>query len=73
MSFEERRRGVASIAAPIFDASGSVVAAVNMIGPTIRIENGAVPGLAAVVRETGREISRRLGSLDQTRQAVDKN
>ncbi len=72
VSFEERRRGVASIAAPVFDASGEVVAAVNVIGPTIRIEDGDVPALATAVQETGREISRRLGSLDETRQAVDK-
>lgn len=72
-SFEERRRGVASIAAPVIDASGAVIAAVNLIGPTMRIEDGDVPGLAMAVTETGREISRRLGSLDEIRRAVDKS
>ena len=73
VSFEERRRGVASIAAPVFDASKTVVATVNVIGPTIRIEDGAVPGLAAVVQETAREISRRLGSLEETHRMTVKS
>lgn len=62
LSFEERRKGVASIAAPIFDAGGSVIAALNVIGPKIRIDGDTVEEFASLVRETAQEISGRLGA-----------
>ncbi|MCX8132484.1 MAG: IclR family transcriptional regulator [Roseococcus sp.] len=56
----ETTEGVAGIAAPVFDARGTVVAALMLAGPIPRV----APRLAALsrrVRGAARELSRRLG------------
>jgi DNA-binding IclR family transcriptional regulator len=58
---QEREIGIASIAAPIRDASGTVVAAISIGAPLARL--GAVPrrGLGPIVAEAGEAVSHRLG------------
>jgi IclR family transcriptional regulator, KDG regulon repressor len=58
---EEREVGVASIAVPIRDAGGEVVAALSIGAPTARLGGQARKRLAAVLVEAGEAASRRLG------------
>jgi DNA-binding IclR family transcriptional regulator len=60
-SVNERENGVASIAAPVRDARGDVVAAISIGAPTTRF--GAIPRrrFAAAIMEAGEAVSRRLG------------
>ena len=64
---EEREIGVASIAAPIRDASGRVVAAISIGGPAARMGAQQRRRLAEVVVEAGEAASRRLGWSPETR------
>ena len=57
----EREIGVASVAAPVRDRSGEVVAAVSIGAPIIRLGAPRRRELAAIVVEAGEAISRRLG------------
>lgn len=57
----ERVRGVASLAAPIFDARANVVGAVNVTGPMSRLDEGALARMAAPVVAAGHAISQGLG------------
>ena len=65
---EEREIGVASIAAPISDASGRVVAAVSIGGPAARMGAAQRKRLAEIVVEAGEAASRRLGWSPETLQ-----
>lgn len=56
----EATEGVAGIAAPVFAASGEVVAAIVLAGPLARVQP-RLAGLARRVRQAGRDLSRRLG------------
>jgi IclR family KDG regulon transcriptional repressor len=58
---EEREVGVASIAAPVRDTSGEVVAAVSIGGPAARMGAAQRKRLAEIVVEAGEAASRRLG------------
>lgn len=58
---EETEAGVRCVGAPIFDHTGSVVAAVSVTGTTARISPGDVPDLAAKVIESANAISKALG------------
>jgi IclR family KDG regulon transcriptional repressor len=64
---EEREIGVASIAAPIRDTSGRVVAAISIGGPAARMGAQQRRRLAEVVVEAGEAASRRLGWSPETR------
>ncbi len=57
----EWREGVFGAAAPIFDASSQVVAAVGISGPAERMKSRLESDLVPHVVEQAREISRRLG------------
>ncbi|WP_328988471.1 IclR family transcriptional regulator [Kribbella sp. NBC_01245] len=57
---EEAVLGEASIAAPIFDASGSVVGAISVVLPAV--EWPPTDAMYAAVRESARNISRELGA-----------
>jgi DNA-binding IclR family transcriptional regulator len=61
---EEREVGVASIAAPIRDVSGTVVAAISIGGPAARMGAQQRRRLADTVVEAGEAASRRLGWTD---------
>jgi IclR family transcriptional regulator, KDG regulon repressor len=53
--------GVASVAAPVRDASGSVLAALSVAGPAMRLDGGSLRRFAGVVMEAAEAVSRRLG------------
>ncbi len=57
----EREIGVASVAAPVRDVAGTVVASVSIGAPVIRLGAGRRRELGALVAEAGEAISRRLG------------
>lgn len=58
---EESELGMRSVAAPIFDASGAVVAAVGMGGPVQRLTRKSLRTLVPLVTQTAAMISARLG------------
>jgi DNA-binding IclR family transcriptional regulator len=57
----EREVGVASVAAPIRDHTGTVVAAISIGAPTARLPAVQRRRMAGLVREAGEAVSRRLG------------
>lgn len=58
---EEREPGLNSMSAPVFDASGSIVAAVAVGGPSFRLNRAAAEEFGPLVAESARALSRRLG------------
>jgi DNA-binding IclR family transcriptional regulator len=59
--YEEMSEGLNSVAAPIFDPAGAVVAAVHAHGPSYRFpEPGAAASVAAAVVDTAQRVSERL-------------
>lgn len=61
VSLGEREEGVSSIAAPVLDAKGEVVAALSMSGPSVRFEGSGFSDKIAKVKKTAESISRALG------------
>jgi DNA-binding IclR family transcriptional regulator len=61
LDLEENEMGITCVAAPIFDHSGAVVAAISVSAPTIRMQKERLEQLAKVVPEVGFKISSRLG------------
>nr|WP_275589218.1 IclR family transcriptional regulator C-terminal domain-containing protein [Sporohalobacter salinus] len=57
----ENEPGIRCVAAPIFDYNGEVIAAVSVSGPTMRVTKERISKLAKKVKETGLQISYRLG------------
>jgi DNA-binding IclR family transcriptional regulator len=53
--------GARCVAVPVFNHTGRVVAAVSVVGPTVRLTVDKVEEFIPLVLETGRNISRRLG------------
>jgi IclR family transcriptional regulator, KDG regulon repressor len=60
---EEWNLGIRCVAAPVKNASGRIVAALSLSGPTQRITPDAVGNLAEQVRSSAGEISRLLGFI----------
>ncbi|MCH7957949.1 MAG: helix-turn-helix domain-containing protein [Proteobacteria bacterium] len=58
---EEHALGVRCVAAPIFDESGQVLAAISLSGPTARITDDRVPLLGAWVTRAARLITAEFG------------
>lgn len=58
---DEMEFGLTAVAAPIRNASRSVMASVSVSGPSFRIPEDRVPEIAAAVCRAAAEISRRLG------------
>ncbi|BDG59172.1 IclR family transcriptional regulator [Caldinitratiruptor microaerophilus] len=56
VSAEEREQGVASVAAPIFDRSGQLVAALAVSGPVQRFDEAAIVRYSQAVREAAHRI-----------------
>ncbi|MDO9409021.1 IclR family transcriptional regulator [Patulibacter sp.] len=54
--------GAAAIAAPILDASGRALAALNITGPRSRLTSAEMDGLAEVLLDTTREIMQQFGA-----------
>lgn len=61
VSKEEILEGVTSIAAPIYDYTGTVIAAISIVGPNQRIQPYKIPLLANKVMAAAEEISERMG------------
>ncbi len=59
----EYEAGLNAVAAPVHDARGQVIAAVDVWGPAFRLTPRRIPELAAHVREAAAAISRRLGGV----------
>ena len=57
----EQADGVAAISAPVFSANGHIMAAVSVLGPSIRMSDLTMATLRPVIIEAGQEISRMLG------------
>lgn len=64
-SQNEILEGVTSVAAPIYDYTGKVVAAITVVGPHQRISANKVPVYAKKVIDASKEASERLGFLDR--------
>jgi IclR family transcriptional regulator, KDG regulon repressor len=62
----EREVGVASVAAPIRDHTGTVVAAISIGAPTARLPAVQRRRMAGLVRDAGEAVSRRLGWNPET-------
>ena len=62
----EREIGVASVAAPICDARGVVVAAISIGAPTVRLPATERRTLGNIVTEAGEAVGRRLGWTPET-------
>ncbi len=60
VSFGERQAGAASVAAPVFDHLGTVIAVVSVAGPEERIRSTVEPSAAELMAATKR-LSTRLG------------
>lgn len=58
---EEAVMGARCIAAPIFDASGKVIAGLSVSGPLTRISEEKVAPFAAMVKKAAQSVSRQLG------------
>ena len=60
MSQEELHEGVVSIAAPVKDSKGNVIAAVSIAGPTRRLNRQTVPTLIRQVQQAADDITMKL-------------
>jgi len=60
-SLGERVSGAASIAAPVFDASGDAVASINLNGPIPRVNDAKLEEYTPLVVGAAQEVSRRMG------------
>ncbi|MGH9022016.1 MAG: IclR family transcriptional regulator, partial [Acidimicrobiia bacterium] len=60
-NLHEAEMGIVSVAAPVRDASGGVVAAVSVAAPEMRLEGSSVRRFAATTVQAADSISRRLG------------
>ncbi len=65
VSHAERSAGIASIAAPIRNAAGKVIAAISIAGPDFRFANGKIEQYVGYVKQYGSLISRDLGYFEQ--------
>lgn len=59
-SVEEREKGVASVSAPVFDGSGTLVAALSVSGPVERLTRAPGKLLGRIVVSAAADISTRL-------------
>jgi DNA-binding IclR family transcriptional regulator len=64
---EELEPGLWAVAAPVRDASGSVVAALSVSGPTVRLRRGVLHRLGRLLVEEARTLSLLLGHDDRKR------
>ena len=60
-SVEEFSEGVITIAAPIYDYTGKVIAALSVVGPKQRIQQQKIPFFAKKVMSASMEISQNMG------------
>jgi DNA-binding IclR family transcriptional regulator len=72
VSHDEAVAGAAAIAAPVFDRDGSLVAAVNLLGPRSRISGEVAQQLVPAVVKAAHAISRELGAHEVARPAAER-
>ncbi|MET3695771.1 IclR family transcriptional regulator [Bacillus oleivorans] len=63
-SIEEISEGVNSVAGPVFDYTGKVIAALSVVGPKQRIDQYKIPYIAKKVIQASKEISEKMGYWD---------
>jgi len=63
ITHEELEEGLSSVAAPIRDHTGRVIAAVSVSGPSYRMGPAKIEQFVGPVKETACNISTRLGHL----------
>jgi IclR family acetate operon transcriptional repressor len=64
LSFEERVPGISTLAVPVFNHTGAVVAALSITGPSSRLTRRHLLDLVPLARGAAREISADLGYTD---------
>jgi DNA-binding IclR family transcriptional regulator len=67
---DELEPGLWAVAAPVRDAGGTVIAALSISGPTVRLHDGLLDELGALVRDEASTLSRRIGYDDLNRGAA---
>jgi IclR family transcriptional regulator, KDG regulon repressor len=60
VSIEEREAGAAAVAAPVFDRSGQIIAALSVSGPVDRFTTESVQRFAKAVTESAAQLSKML-------------
>jgi len=61
LSFEERIPGSSSIAAPIFDYQGNVIASISISGPITRFTKEKISFYISLIKKAAEDISQSLG------------
>jgi IclR family acetate operon transcriptional repressor len=61
LSFGERVRDIHTVAAPVANHTGAVVAALSVTGPAVRMPRERLESISKLAIDAGREISRQLG------------
>ena len=67
VAVDELEAGLWSVAAPVHDAGGAVVAALSISGPTVRLHDGLLDELGRLVRDEASTLSMRIGYDDVKR------
>ncbi|HEY7177755.1 MAG TPA: IclR family transcriptional regulator [Gaiella sp.] len=67
---EELEPGLWAVAAPVRDASGTVIAALSISGPTVRLPRGLLGRLGRLLFSEARDLSAVLGYVDRKRGAA---
>jgi DNA-binding IclR family transcriptional regulator len=67
---EELEPGLWAVAAPVRDASGAVIAALSVSGPSVRLRRGLLPRFGRLLVTEGRAVSALLGHDDRKRGAA---
>lgn len=63
-SFEERVPGIRTVAVPVWDHTGTVIACISVTGPATRLTKARLSELAPLAVQGGRELSAQLGFVD---------
>ena len=58
---EEHELGIRSVAAPVKDWDGAVMAAITVLGPSVRLSRQRMLEIAPIVKESAGQISKALG------------
>jgi DNA-binding IclR family transcriptional regulator len=64
-SIDESEPGATSVAAPVFGVDGTVIAAVSVAGPSLRITPESIPRYSRLVRRAADAISSGMGHRDR--------
>jgi IclR family transcriptional regulator, KDG regulon repressor len=62
VSIEEREPGASAVAAPIFNRHNEVVGAINVVGPSERINKDTLKKYGILARESAEKITREMGA-----------